>query len=261
MLQSMEYIGISFLRLDFFPYLLLFVAFYKNIRDFQWWDYLFPYVCIFFFLRSFYLGTEFISKFFSFFFTVYQIALWEFGLEDYIQHAPRTNLISANKEGIFSFWGMSNCDYDGLNYILNYLKKNFFLVGYLSIFLFALDIGHYVLPLDPYYTLRSNRQTKKPKPKKLVMILFSWSILFWLGFLVVTLCNIKVSRQMANLSYVFWVTSFNTTYLSLFQSVELYYFKNYWKSYEKTVPNLAEAINSNGLVIFLVVSLFIMNFI
>ncbi|CAG8556283.1 6269_t:CDS:2 [Rhizophagus irregularis] len=158
----------------------------------------------------------------------YQIALWEFGLEDYIQHAPRTNLISANKEGIFSFW------------------------GYLSIFLFALDIGHYILPLDPYYTLRPNRQTKKPKPKKLVMILFSWSILFWLGFLIVTLCNIKVSRQMANLSYVFWVASFNITYLSLFQSVELYYFKNYWKSYEKTVPNLAEAINSNGLLIFLV---------
>uniref|UniRef100_U9U8T2 GPI-anchored wall transfer protein n=1 Tax=Rhizophagus irregularis (strain DAOM 181602 / DAOM 197198 / MUCL 43194) TaxID=747089 RepID=U9U8T2_RHIID len=161
----------------------------------------------------------------------YQIALWEFGLEDYIQHAPRTNLISANKEGIFSFW------------------------GYLSIFLFALDIGHYILPLDPYYTLRPNRQTKKPKPKKLVMILFSWSILFWLGFLIVTLCNIKVSRQMANLSYVFWVASFNITYLSLFQSVELYYFKNYWKSYEKTVPNLAEAINSNGLLIFLVANL------
>ncbi|PKK76154.1 GPI-anchored wall transfer protein 1 [Rhizophagus irregularis] len=161
----------------------------------------------------------------------YQIALWEFGLEDYIQHAPRTNLISANKEGIFSFW------------------------GYLSIFLFALDIGHYILPLDPYYTLRPNRQTKKPKPKKLVMILFSWSILFWLGFLIVTLCNIKVSRQMVNLSYVFWVASFNITYLSLFQSVELYYFKNYWKSYEKTVPNLAEAINSNGLLIFLVANL------
>lgn len=62
---------------------------------------------------------------------------------------------------------------------------------------------------------------------------------------------------MANLSYVFWVASFNTTYLSLFQSVELYYFKNYWKSYEKTVPNLAEAINANGLLIFLVVSIYI----
>ncbi|GES79382.1 GPI-anchored wall transfer protein 1 [Rhizophagus clarus] len=131
---------------------------------------------------------------------LYQIALWEFGLEDYIQHAPRTNLISANKEGIFSFW------------------------GYLSIFLFALDIGHYILPLDPYYTLRSNRQTKKPKPKKLVMILFSWSILFWLAFLIITL-------------------------------FELYYFKHYWKSYEKAVPNLVEAINDNGLVIFLVANL------
>ena len=59
---------------------------------------------------------------------------------------------------------------------------------------------------------------------------------------------------MANLSYIFWVNAVNTTYLSLFQLVELYYFKNYWKTYEKTVPNLIEALNGNGLVIFLVVS-------
>ncbi|CAG8572566.1 1284_t:CDS:2, partial [Funneliformis mosseae] len=158
----------------------------------------------------------------------YQIALWRFGLEDYIQNAPRTNIINANREGIASFW------------------------GYLSIFLFALDIGHYVLPLDPYFAFRQNRQTKKPKPKKLLMILFSWSILFWTGFLFTLISNIKVSRQMANLSYVFWVISVNTTFLSLFQAVELYYFTNYWKVYEKTVPNLIEALNDNGLTIFLV---------
>ncbi|CAG8507406.1 4274_t:CDS:10 [Diversispora eburnea] len=63
---------------------------------------------------------------------LYQIALSFYGLQDYIHDSPRTtNLISANKEGIFSFW------------------------GYLTIFLFALDIGHYILPLDPYYTIRS----------------------------------------------------------------------------------------------------------
>ncbi|CAG8715796.1 16558_t:CDS:2, partial [Funneliformis caledonium] len=158
----------------------------------------------------------------------YQIALWRFGLEDYIQNAPRTNIINANREGIASF------------------------LGYLSIFLFALDIGHYVLPLDPYFAFRQNRQTKKPKPKKLLMILFSWSILFWTGFVFTLISNIKVSRQMANLSYVFWVISVNTTFLSLFQAVELYYFTNYWKVYEKTVPNLVEALNDNGLTIFLV---------
>ena len=59
---------------------------------------------------------------------------------------------------------------------------------------------------------------------------------------------------MANLSYILWVNSVNTTYLTLFQSVELYYFNNYWKSYDKTVPNLVEALNANGLAIFLVVS-------
>ncbi len=142
-----------------------------------------------------------------------------------------------------------------MNYNLNHLKTFYFLhVGYLSIFLFALDIGHYVLPLDPYYAFRQDRQVNKPKPKKLLMILFSWSILFWTGFIITLVSNIQISRQMANLSYVFWVIAFNTTFLSFFQSVESYYFKNYWKIYEKTVPNIVESLNYNGLAIFLVVS-------
>lgn len=56
MLQNMEYIGISFLHLDFFPYLLLFVVPCKNIRDFQWWDYLLPFVCdIYIYIYIFYV--------------------------------------------------------------------------------------------------------------------------------------------------------------------------------------------------------------
>ena len=95
---------------------------------------------------------------------------------------------------------------------------------------------------------------KKPNPNKLVMILISWSILFWVGFLITMALNIKVSRQLANLSYIFWVNAVNTTFLSLFQLVELYYFKKYWKTYDQTVPNLVEALSGNGLAIFLVVS-------
>src|SRR6185503_16224006 len=101
---------------------------------------------------------------------------------------------------------------------------------------------------------RADRQMKKPKPIKLAMLLISWSILFWAGFLLTIVLDIKVSRQMANLSYIFWVNSVNTTFLALFQLVELYYFNEYWKSYDKTVPNLVEALNINGLAIFLVVS-------
>ncbi|CAJ0630304.1 7636_t:CDS:2 [Entrophospora sp. SA101] len=36
---------------------------------------------------------------------LYQIVLSKFGLEEYIQNAPRINLINDNKEGLSSFWG------------------------------------------------------------------------------------------------------------------------------------------------------------
>ncbi|RHZ80596.1 hypothetical protein Glove_134g60 [Diversispora epigaea] len=170
---------------------------------------------------------------------LYQIVLSFYGLQDYIHDSPRTtNLISANKEGIFSFW------------------------GYLTIFLFALDIGHYILPLDPYYTIRNGRQVKKPKPQKLIMILFSWSILTWFGFLFSFGFQIQISRQLANLSYIFWIIANNTSFLSLFQAVELGFFSNYWKKKnvkeedeKNVVPIIMDAINFNGLGVFLLANL------
>ncbi|CAG8798395.1 3648_t:CDS:2, partial [Cetraspora pellucida] len=161
---------------------------------------------------------------------LYQIILYGLGLEDYILNAPRTDLISSNKEGICSFW------------------------GYLSIFLVALDIGHYILPVDPYYAIRQNRQTKKPKPKKLAMILFSWAILLWLGFIFCVILRIPVSRRIANLSYIFLVVSCNTTVLLLFQIVEIVFFEEYWKN-ERNLPLVFEAVNSNGLAVFLLANI------
>ncbi|CAG8482626.1 7672_t:CDS:2 [Acaulospora morrowiae] len=162
----------------------------------------------------------------------YQIALSWFGLQDYIQYAPRTNLVSANKEGIFSLW------------------------GYLSIFLLALDVGHYVLPLDPYYAFRPNRKhVKRPKQDKLLMLLFSWAILSWIGFIFSLALQIEVSRQMANLSYILWVVTFNTTVLSMYQTIEMVFFFNYWKTDEKAMPKIFEAINSNGLLMFLLANI------
>ncbi|CAG8445261.1 11939_t:CDS:2 [Cetraspora pellucida] len=151
---------------------------------------------------------------------LYQIILYGLGLEYYILNAPRTDLISSNKEGICSFW----------------------------------DIGHYILPVDPYYAIRQNRKTKKPKPKKLAMILFSWAILLWLGFIFCVILRIPVSRRIANLSYIFLVVSCNTTVLLLFQIVEIVFFENYWKN-ERNLPLIFEAVNSNGLAIFLLANI------
>ncbi|CAG8820468.1 4292_t:CDS:2, partial [Gigaspora margarita] len=161
--------------------------------------------------------------------TLYQITLY-LGLEDYILYAHRTDLISSNKEGICSFW------------------------GYLSMFLIGLDIGHYILPVDPYYAIRQNRRAKKkPKPQKLAMILFSLVILFWLGFIFCIVIGIPISRRIANLSYVFWVIASNTTFLVLFQIVEITFFE-YWKN-ERNLPFIIEAVNSNGLAVFLLANL------
>ncbi|CAG8443742.1 23675_t:CDS:2 [Dentiscutata erythropus] len=162
---------------------------------------------------------------------LYQIVLNRLGLEDYILYAHRTDLISSNKEGICSFW------------------------GYLSVFLVALDIGHYILPVDPYYAIRQNRQNKKkPKPQKLAMILFSWVILLWLGFMLCIALRIPVSRRIANLSYVFWVIASNTTFLLLFQVAEITFLEEYWKN-ERNLPMIIEAVNSNGLAVFLLANL------
>src|SRR6185312_15632971 len=92
--------------------------------------------------------------------------------------------------------------------------------GYLAIFVFAFDTGHYILPADPYYAFRQNRKPSlRPKQRKLAMILFSYAILWSVGFILVLVCGIEVSRQMANISYVFWVVVYNTGFLWLFQSV------------------------------------------
>ncbi|KAG9293785.1 hypothetical protein G9A89_019123 [Geosiphon pyriformis] len=162
---------------------------------------------------------------------VYQQLLSRFGLEDFIHHAPRSNIISANKEGLCSF------------------------LGYLAIFLLALDTGHYILPPDPYYAFRENRKSKNPKQKKLAMILFSWSSLWWLAFLSTYGLRIEVSRKMANLPYVLWVAAFNTTSLLFFQLIELLLFPNYWKTSKKALPDIMEAMNFNGLGVFLVANL------
>ncbi|KAN0064484.1 Glucosaminyl phosphatidylinositol (GlcN-PI) nositol acylation protein [Thecaphora frezii] len=102
----------------------------------------------------------------------------------------RDTLVRQNKEGIAS------------------------LPGYLAIFLLGLDLGHYVLPLDPYFAYRRLRQrSMKPKPGKLAMVLASLSVLWWSGYGVACLVGLETSRRLANLSYVLWVVAYNTSFL------------------------------------------------
>ena len=73
--------------------------------------------------------------------------------------------------------------------------------------------------------------------------------------MVVLVWGIEVSRQMANIAYVFWVAVYNTGFLLLFQLVEIMFFDRYWVKEGLYVPHIIEAFNTNGLVVFILVSM------
>ncbi|PWY99824.1 GWT1-domain-containing protein [Testicularia cyperi] len=112
---------------------------------------------------------------------------------------PRDTLASQNKEGITS------------------------LPGYLAIFYLGLDLGHYVLPLDPYFAYRKLRKRRlKPKTDKLAMVLASFAILWWAGYAACCLLGLGTSRRLANLPYVLWVAAFNTSFLLGYTLIHLW---------------------------------------
>ncbi|CEH13819.1 gpi-anchored wall transfer protein 1 [Ceraceosorus bombacis] len=124
----------------------------------------------------------------------YEILLRLTRLQSYVLGpGPRISLFSANKEGIIS------------------------LAGYLALYLIGLDVGHYVLPLDPYYAYRrASVSRNKPKYEKLCEVLASLSLLFWMAYGLLALVSPAervASRRLANLPYVIWVSAFNVSFL------------------------------------------------
>lgn len=95
---------------------------------------------------------------------MYQILLQN-GLQDYILYTERTNLISANKEGIFS------C------------------LGYFSIFLISAGIGQHVLkPVNP---------KDIPNQRLRMLRLYAYySMIFILLFILNSFCHLEISRRM-----------------------------------------------------------------
>ena len=154
----------------------------------------------------------------------YQTVLHSTELEEFILVGDRHTygLIGLNKEGISSF------------------------VGYLSIYLAGMGTGSYILPRD-----NKNRVGKT---------LLAWAVFWTVAFYGTNHfygLNIGVSRRIANLPYVLWVASFNTLQLAAFYIVERFFFggeKPEEERYEESVPVVFEALNKNGLVVFLVVS-------
>lgn len=96
--------------------------------------------------------------------------------------------------------------------------------GYLAIFLIGQSIGLDVLP--------RNRNMKR---------LFLWSA--WFNLLLF-LTRFDISRRLANLPYVLWVSAFNCSQLTLFSAIET-----------SSTSLILGAFNRNGLVIFLLANL------
>jgi phosphatidylinositol glycan class W len=123
---------------------------------------------------------------------VYEIALDWTSLGSYILIAPRTNLLSKNREGIFSF------------------------IGYLAIFLAGQSLGSIALP----------RQQPLPKNAPLSVLLrqtilgklaiasLIWTALFCFSVSYYGL-RLSVSRRIANLPYFLWVSSFNSYQITI----------------------------------------------
>lgn len=170
----------------------------------------------------------------------YQAALEFTDLKAFVLTAPRTNLFSKNREGIFSFF------------------------GYLAIFLAGQSTGMFVIPrsLSPGSTGTQQR-------KRLLLTLAAWSGIWILLFFFTTSysygLSLSVSRRLANLPYFLWISAFNCTQITVFCLVETLFFPQLYKTsasgreedeiYKASTSRVLEAFNRNGLAVFLVANL------
>jgi len=174
--------------------------------------------------------------------SVYQVLLEFTSLKAYILTAQRTDLLSKNREGVFSF------------------------IGYLAIFLAGQATGLYVLP-------RTKRELASPSTawserKQLLNRLAFWSMA-WGCLLFFSLSYkyglaLRVSRRLANLPYVLWVSAFNCAQILAFCVVETLVFpsvhramdnRTATKEGDRATSRILRSYNRNGLAIFLVANL------
>ncbi|KAK0631645.1 GPI-anchored wall transfer protein 1 [Immersiella caudata] len=169
--------------------------------------------------------------------TLYQVTLESTDLKAYILAGPRTDLLSMNREGIFSFW------------------------GYLAIFLAGQDIGMLVLPR------RLNARGTSQRTR-LLLALAAWSAVWSTLYFLCTDYNygtgLSVSRRMANLPYILWVVATNTVLLSIFYILDIVFFPSFYNAndtrtekdaYLTATSQVLRAYNRNGLAVFLVANL------
>ena len=197
-----------------------------------------PFVALFQSFSAMLPYTAFLSLFISCF---YQLLLELTNLKTYILTSPRTDLLSQNREGVFSF------------------------LGYLAIFLAGQAIGFDVLPRSP----RGISATSPgPQRRALLLRLVTWTMGWSLLFYATTSFNVglrlRVSRRMANQPYAFWVSAFNCAQITLFCVIETVFFPGVYmasdkegerKESDRATSKVLYSLNRNGLAIFLLANL------
>lgn len=171
----------------------------------------------------------------------YQVVLESTGLKAYVLAAPRTNLLSQNREGLASF------------------------VGYLAIFLAGQDTGMYVLPRSINPRSSAGGATQRTT---LLMTLAVWtgiwSALYFFAADFRYGAGLSVSRRLANLPYVLGVAALGTLHLFALCLVETLCFPGFYaaadaraerEAYEAATSRVMHAYNRNSLAMFLVANL------
>ncbi|KAH3907224.1 GPI-anchored wall transfer protein [Parastagonospora nodorum] len=172
---------------------------------------------------------------------LYEIALDWTSLGSYILIAPRTNLLSKNREGIFSF------------------------IGYLAIFLAGQSLGSIALPRQQALPKNSSLGVKLRKTilGQLAIASLLWTALFYFSTSYYGL-RLSVSRRIANLPYFLWVSAFNSYQITICCGIETLLFPNLYKAPTKSeekartreaTSSVLYAFNRNGLAVFLVANL------
>lgn len=169
---------------------------------------------------------------------VYQSVLEFTNLKAFILTAVRTDLLSQNREGLFSFF------------------------GYLAIFLAGQATGFEILPRQSGNgsTIASPYTQRRRLLMRLIFSSAFWTTMFFLTTSYKYGLNLRVSRRLANFPYILWVASFNCMQLSFFCAIETWAFPKVYKALdkssesketEKATSKVLWAFNRNGLAIFL----------
>ncbi|KAF7797982.1 hypothetical protein EIP86_009189 [Pleurotus ostreatoroseus] len=220
----------------------------------------------------------------------HQIALSAGGLMEFALHAPRVGVVSANKEGIISLTGYLSIHLIGLStgtLLLppspSYFRRIQATLRGSSSAPSRSDAS------DPTYDSSDDDTPSRRSTTRLQYIrendktateLFSYAAIWWIVLGIVSFLHLGggVSRRVVNLPYIIWISAFNTTFILGYLVLDLVFFpsplsKSVYSptSKLKVQPDpallrtdrrfrapdgiapapLFEAINKNGLILFL----------